>query len=214
MARKTTCLERDRPMPTVEELEVAHVEFERLEPRALFYKAATELVDSAWKGHSSLSLAEATAVLLKTWNESFYRFRPFTEEHYLKLEALLESYHESLARYRQRDIEGLMDEDESPAKELFAAFENVLFPVGAAKCLHLLAPRFFPLWDRAIAAGYGLALDKKGDNAGRYWTFMQFARRQIQRLGESYSGNNPLKSLDEYNYCAYTKGLKLASSSR
>ena len=132
----------------------------------------------------------------------------------MKLEALLESYHESLARYRQRDIEGLMDEDESPAKELFAAFENVLFPVGAAKCLHLLAPRFFPLWDRAIAAGYGLALDKKGDNAGRYWTFMQFARRQIQRLGESYSGNNPLKSLDEYNYCAYTKGLKLASSSR
>jgi len=213
MARKSTCLERDSPMPTVEELDVAHVEFDRLEPRALFYKAATELVDSAWREHSSLTLAEAIAVLLKTWNESFYRFHPFTEEHYLDLEALLESRQESLARYRQRDIEGLMDEDEIPAKELFAAFEEVLFPVGAAKCLHMLAPRFFPLWDRAIAAGYGLALDKKGNNAGRYWIFMQFTRRQIQRLGKGYSGTNPLKRLDEYNYCVYTKELKPVRSS-
>ena len=109
---------------------------------------------------------------------------------------------------------GLRDGDEISVRDLFSAFEDVLFPVGAAKCLHLLAPRFFPLWDRAIAVGYGLALDKKGSNAERYWIFMQFARRQIQHLGGGYSGSNPLKSLDEYNYCIYTKRLKLIDHSR
>lgn len=53
-------------MPTAEELRAARAEFKRVEPRALFYRAATELVDLAWKGQSSLSLAEATAVLLQT----------------------------------------------------------------------------------------------------------------------------------------------------
>lgn len=47
--------------------------------------------------------------------------------------------------------------DEATVKGVFKSFEKVLGPVGATKCLHLLAPRFFPLWDRAIAEAYGLA---------------------------------------------------------
>lgn len=118
-----------------------------------------------------------------------------------------------MAGYRQREIESQTDQDEGPVKELFAAFEEVLYPVGAAKCLHLLAPGFFPLWDGAIAKGYGLSLGRRGENAGRYWRFMQVAREQTRRLGGSFMGDNPLKSLDEYNYCVYTKHLQLPSPS-
>jgi hypothetical protein len=213
MTRTTIGLEGKAHMPTAEELRAARAEFERIEPRALFYRAAIELVESAWRGQSSLSLAEATAVLLKTWNQAFYRYHPFNEQHFSNLEALFKSCREPLAGYRQRDITSLTDLDAVSVKELFTAFEDLLYPVGAAKCLHLLAPRFFPLWDRAIATAYGLSLGRMGENAGRYWLFMQVAREQIRQLGKSYTGVNPLKSLDEYNYCVYTKHLQLRSQS-
>jgi len=41
----------------------------------LFYRAATELVSLALEGKTSLSVAEALAVLLQTWNKIFYQYR-------------------------------------------------------------------------------------------------------------------------------------------
>lgn len=91
---------------------------------------------------------------------------------------------------------------------MFKEFEAVLGPVGTAKCLHILAPAFFPLWDRAIARSYGLALgvSSTGKNARRYFDFMGCAKKQIESLGgEKAIGRNPLKAIDEYNYCKFTK---------
>lgn len=55
-------------IPTIHDLDQSHKDFEILEPRDLFYRAATELVDLAISGKTKLSLAEAIAVLLQTWN--------------------------------------------------------------------------------------------------------------------------------------------------
>ena len=80
-------------------------------------------------------------------------------------------------------------------------------PVGTAKALHLLAPGLFPLWDRDIAKAYGLALGEAGSNGKRYWRFMLIAKQQCLELSrQEPSCKNPLKSIDEYNYCKYTKG--------
>jgi hypothetical protein len=66
---------------------------------------------------------------------------------------------------------------------------------------------FFPLWDRAIAEAYGLALRQRGRNAERYCCFMRITKEQCKELGgEQTIGRNPLKAIDEYNYCKYTKG--------
>ena len=51
--------------------------FELNEPRDLFYRADTELVDHALGRSSSLTVCEALAVLLQTWNKAFYRFTNF-----------------------------------------------------------------------------------------------------------------------------------------
>lgn len=84
--------------------------------------------------------------------------------------------------------------------------ERVLGPGGAAKCLHLLAPRFFPLWDRAIAEAYGCALKARGQNLNNYRRFLETTRDQVLQLRqESGQNGNILKLLDEYNYCRYTK---------
>jgi hypothetical protein len=74
---------------------------------------------------------------------------------------------------------------------------------GAAKCLHLLAPRFSPLWDAAIAKAYKQG---KGDGADQYCRFMEKTKDQVKILGgEKEIKRNPLKALDEYNFMTYTR---------
>jgi hypothetical protein len=74
---------------TEEDLSRAHEAFEENESRDLFYRAAIELVDLSFRGSTSLSLAEAFSVPLKTWNSAFYRFKRFDAAHYSEIEDLL-----------------------------------------------------------------------------------------------------------------------------
>ncbi len=192
--------------PTLKQVRVARKIFESNEPRDLFYHAATALVDLSIHQRISLSVSEAIAVLLQTWNAMYYRFRDFDSRHFSEIEAVLDIHRPTLIRVRNRSIETLKDSDRDSIQRLFRGFEVVLGPVGAAKCLHLMAPRFFPLWDRTIAAAYGFHLRPIGQNAGGYWGFMQTARKQVEGLGgERRIARNPLKALDEYNYCRHTK---------
>lgn len=188
------------------EVQAARETFALKEPRDLFYRAATELISSALDGKSSLTTAECLAVLLQTWNKAYYQYRPFDHAHFKEIDALLESHGGSLHAFRRRSIKGFSDTDEKPVTAIFDAFDRVLGPVGAAKCLHLLAPRFYPLWDRAIADGYQCALKTRGMNATAYLRFMRIARDQAEYLcKQTVAMNDPLKAIDEYNYCKYTK---------
>jgi len=192
--------------PTMQEIVTAHQAFEANEPRDLFYRVATELVDLSLNRATSLSVAEALAVLLQTWNQAFYRYKRFDDQHFLEIDGLLADHQQALAGFRHQPIESFCDGDEPLVGRVFGDFERVLGPVGAAKCLHLLAPRFFPLWDRAIAKAYGVALVKKGNNASRYCRFIRITKEQSHALGgEQTIGRNPLKAIDEFNYSKYTK---------
>ena len=192
---------------TLAEVQEARRLFEENEPRDLFYRAATELVDLALKRSTSLTVSEALAVLLQTWNREYYRFRKFDAQHFSEVANLLAKHQEALLRFRPARIETLSQHEETNVPDLFQAFETVLGPVGAAKALHLLAPRVFPLWDRAIAKAYKLALAVAGSNGDRYSRFMRIAREQCLELaGHGKLEVNPLKAVDEYNYCKYTKG--------
>jgi hypothetical protein len=194
-------------VPTIQEIEKAREVFESNEPRDLFYRAATALVELTMRDATSLNVTEALAVLLQTWNKAFYRYKKFDHQHFSDIEHVVNHHQQALADFRQRSIESFCDTDEATVRGVFESFEKVLGPVGATKCLHLLAPRFFPLWDRAIARAYGLALRQRGKNAERYCHFMRITKEQVYELGgEQAIGRNPLKAIDEYNYCKYTKG--------
>jgi len=195
--------------PTAEEVLHAHEIFLENESRDVFYRAALELVDLSKGKKISLTLEEVISVLLQTWNMMFYRFQKehFNEEHFKKLADLLNTHDDFLNLLKDRSIEDLQNLDENNIKDLFHDFECTLGPVGAAKCLHLLTPKFFPLWDRRIAKhGYGLYIKKIGQNKEIYYEFMQRQMEECNRLkSEKSLGMNPLKALDEYNYCKYTK---------
>jgi hypothetical protein len=172
------------------------------EPRNLFYLVATELIDlSRKKITKKVSVAQALAVLLQTWNVSFYRFRGgFHEEDLTKIESLLNDQLASIEKHRERSIASLESGEQDALRALFGRFENVLGGVGAAKCLHLVAPGFFPLWDRAIAKAYKVKCDGDG-----YIHFMRIAKEQCQNLtAQGAPWPDLLKAVDEYNYCTFT----------
>ena len=164
---------------TKRELKKAQRAYKEQEPRDVVYRAATALIDLAIRKEVKLSTGEALAILLQSWNKAYYRFRSFDNQHFTDLERILEKYQSELARFRQRSIESYCDVDVKAIKKVFGSFEMVLGPVGAAKCLHLLAPTFFPLWDRAIANAYRLALWRRGWNAERYCDFMTITKQQV-----------------------------------
>jgi hypothetical protein len=203
MARKRI----EAPPPTAEQLEMAQKLFEDYEPRDLFYRAATELVDLALARKTSLTVAEALAVLLQTWNAQYYRFRqPFNAAHFHAIEVLVDSYHAALRGYRARHILTLEPGEMEELAELFGNFEKTLGPVGAAKALHLLAPEFFPLWDRKIAECHGIYLGSAGENGPEYARFMTIVLSQIMNLVSGFDIRGILKRIDEFNYCRFTKG--------
>lgn len=184
----------------------AHDIFEANEPRDLFYRAATELVRLALQEKTTLTVGETLAVLLQTWNKAYYQYHRFDSTHFDDIETLLLTHRTALDGYRNKSIDDVGDCEKEAVVKLFQAFETKLGPVGAAKALHLLAPKLFPLWDRAIAQAYGLGLGRAGSNGERYWLFLLISQQQYLDLRrEDHSGEVELKSIDEYNYCKYTK---------
>ncbi len=193
------------PEPTLKDLEWARRTFEEEEPRGLFYKAASDLVERAIRGESTLSLSEAVAVLLQTWNAQYYRFRGgFTAERYDEIDALFQKHLGDLLALRPLTIETAADDELDEAMRIFGEFEVSLGATGASKCLHLLAPRLFPLWENAIQKAYGFYLTYSADVARDYRGFMEIARRHVLAFGgETGLGRNPVKAWDEWNYCKY-----------
>ncbi|HTQ39072.1 MAG TPA: hypothetical protein VMJ32_08585 [Pirellulales bacterium] len=204
-------------MPTITQLRKARKEFNRIEPRDFFYWSVTKLVTAVLEDKTGKKkvdeLVRALMMLLMTWNKNYYRFhgpkgKQTLEEHFIELEIVISKHLVQLLVYRNCIIEDVSELPSLKIQELFQDFEKVLGRVGAAKCLHLIAPRFFPLWDAAILKGYGM---EKGQyrnrlDCERYVAFMAISQAQIVRLGNISSfADNPLKSLDEYNYCCFTK---------
>lgn len=191
---------------TPNQIRLAHQTFLEKEPRDLFYKAATHLVAEALDNVGTLTLAEAVSVLLQTWNRVFYQRRPFREQHLTGIENLFDEQRNQVQQYRPRDILSLSEDEEEPIASLFESFESVLYPVGAAKTLHLLAPKFFPIWDRKIASEYGLPLSRRGTNGLKYFTFAKCQKEQAEFLdGNLPEGLTATKAIDEYNYCHFSR---------
>jgi len=193
---------------SITDVQNAHNAYLANEPRDLFYKAATELVSLALAGTTTLSISEAIAVLLQTWNREYYQYHKFNTQHFIDIDNLLSSQLAILTTVRNNNIQNLDPSDNNTANtvmQTFSAFELVLGPVGAAKSLHLLAPSYFPLWDRAIAKAYVGNLTNAGTNGSRYWQMMCYAFQQTQALIAAGFTGNPLKAIDEFNYCHFSK---------
>jgi hypothetical protein len=201
----------DPPMPTANQLNRARKLYEQREPRDLFYRVARDLLERTLAGQSDFTLTEAVAVVLLTWNRRFYILKDtpdFDARHIQDINDLLDRHGEALVSYRARSIESLREDEQATIESMFDDFDRILGPVGAAKTLHVLAPRFFALWDRSVAQGASLYLKKRVRNATLYWRWMLLTQSDCQHVGgEAVWGPGLLKRIDEFNYCRYTIGV-------
>ena len=78
-------------------------------------------------------------------------------------------------------------------------------PVSAAKALHLLAPKFFPLWDDKIARAYRCNYDT--NPAEKYVSFCKITKIIAEKVKDYdiQTDRTLIKLVDEYNFSKYTK---------
>ncbi len=152
------------------------------EKRDAMYKVATYLVSQFWG--RTRDITDGLGVLLLTWNQAFYRYGSFD---FGSLENCLNENMTALSQFRERDIFSLDDKDEKAIRTLFDSLLKALqdpnghnSPVAVSKTLHLLAPKFFPLWDNRIAKAYGCLWHYSNEAWVKYLDFM----RKTQQLAE------------------------------
>lgn len=189
-------------IPSPADLQVAHELFLANELRAVDFDVAARLLTQALTETHSLSPTVPTAMLIQSWNFAYYQDgRQFDHQHFAALDAALHGQRAILLRFRDRAIENLSSVDRPSVEIVFTALQKVVGRVGAAKVLHLWAPRVFPLWDNPIASAYGFDLSAP---AAHYWEFTLMTKVQAASVAPPV-GVPPLKALDEYNYCRFSK---------
>ncbi|WP_292387869.1 hypothetical protein [Methanosarcina sp. UBA5] len=187
--------------------------FEESEGRDSMYKVASFLVEYHWGKYADM--ADALGVLLLTWNAAFYRYGSSSLD-FEELEKCINKNFVIIDSFRDRDISELSENDEQSIRKLFNDFNEALMinsgkkkgtksPVSVAKALHLLAPKFFPLWDYNIAKAYRQNYSVKPEE--KYIEFCKITKYMVESM-KDYKINKSksmIKKIDEYNYARYTK---------
>lgn len=197
--------QRQLEIPTAEDIAWAKETFGKSEPRAVFYRLSSWLMERALEGRPEFTESEALSVLLLTWNARFYvqRRRRFDEEDFRQLDELLRRHRQVLDDYRSRSILSFEEQDREVVKLLFEDFFAVVGATGVAKTLHVRAPSFFPIWDSLIAPkAYGMYRR----DAEAYVRLIEVTKLQIESAGPTVFSENPVKQIDEWNYCRFSIG--------
>jgi hypothetical protein len=206
-----------RPLPgSIAELTKLRAQFGAGEPRDLYYRVAGPLLSSALADENARpTVAEALALLLLSWNSSYYRFRPPDPDHLDRIAALVRRNRAMIDAFRGRRLVSLVVDDRDAIARLFDDFERELGIVGAAKALHLLAPDFFPIWDRRIATAYGVDLGAPGIGLA-YAAFAGVFADECRGLASlGVAPEDLVKAVDEVNYVTITmRALKAARGRR
>ena len=199
--------------PSIDEIIAGIRAFQEKEQRDAMYKIATFIVRHFWGKPSEM--ADGLGVLLLTWNQAFYRYGRFDFD---LLEQCISSNLHILQDYRRRDIADYTVSDDLEIKKLFEEFLEALrirkdgeprarSPVSTSKALHLLAPRFFPIWDMEISKAYGCSYSS--NPASKYILFLSKQKKIISAIDvdrlQGFGDKTPLKLLDELNYAKFTK---------
>lgn len=200
-------------IPTRKEFLKGIDEFKKYEARDPMYKVASFWISHFWG--KPKEVAEGLGVLLLTWNQAFYRYGRFD---FSKLEKFLRQYKKEVNKFRKLSIESFNKKNEKEIIILFNSLMNVLeintgklkgrkSPVATVKALHLLAPKFFPLWDVKIAQAYKCKWKNSTEAALKYLEFCNINKEMVDTLEKCVvKKESILKLIDEYNYAKFTKG--------
>jgi hypothetical protein len=180
--------------PTVAKVRAARRRYDDESGWDLSYRGVREGIERALKGQSAFTLGEEIIRFLLDWNRRYYNIRGLRKEHIKALDASIEQHRNALMDFRERQIESLNPQDEEEITVLFSEFKAALGQTGAAKALHVLAPKFFPPWDTKIRDRYGV-----GAEANDYLDFLRIRQGQCAALAGG-GFDDPIKALDEWDW--------------
>jgi len=187
--------------------------------RGEIYYRVLSLIDSGF-------VVEGHLLLLSTWN--FARFQYVIPSFDLSAYgALLQDLSGRLQPLLQADFASVhFDQHREAISDSFdrlAAIRGIEC-TGAAKVLHLLHPRVFIMWDRAISGWhtpkkdyYRLHVDRSGfwtppnypfaRSGIGYYDFLVYCQNRFNGLVSPSPRKTLAKCIDEFNYCTITKRL-------
>jgi hypothetical protein len=129
---------------TPEGLRKAHEEYARTVPNN--YVDVTTSVTEAFATLDIGRVAEAVAQWLRNINIPFHSAFNKDKASCEVIEPLIKTGLETILQFRSRSVANLTSRDKEEVNRIFQLFRDVLgSPIGTAKALHVLAPRFFPL---------------------------------------------------------------------
>lgn len=144
-------------------------------------------------------------ILEYSWNEMFYRDGLFDQ---VRLAECLEKHAVIVSGFHNRDISSFQVNDQEDIARLFIDFLDALgqqnsrlrSPVAVGKCLHLLSPQFFPLWDGPIAKSTGYHWGtpvQPGTATKSYVDFMKYTQELVDHIARDFAGKRsvPLESV-------------------
>lgn len=188
----------------------------------------TELLTSIMNGQRKNSVGFAISPYMFTWNfqrfkEYFRRKRGFPLSEYFEgLSKLVGEKKEELHELRKKQL--VVDKiNDNAVTTIFIGINNTLKqlginqnePVGTAKLLHILAPRFFPLIDNPIATAVGLKNRRESLTSSDYYHWMIYlqnwlkSRYKIVKDIEKDLNLSILKLVDEGFYVMSSINLSL-----
>lgn len=195
--------------PTYQEIMENCKIFVANEGRQRYYTWASKVVDEAWGQDQTGDIdiggvVSGIMILEYSWNEMFYRDGLFD---FSRLEECVEKHVFPLSQFRKRALSSYESSDQEVIVHLFADFLDALgnqnshlrSPVAVGKCLHLLSPQFFPLWDGSIAKGtgyyWGTPVNPRAA-AKSYIDFMTFTQELVDHIVRDFAEKHgvPLES--------------------
>jgi hypothetical protein len=162
------------------------------------YRVLLPVIEGAWEQPGQV--ADAIVVLLQIWNKAFYNRYGCPKAQ--AVEKALRKNWATIDRFARRSILDYNPEvDSQEISHLFCAMLEPLkgrdrkrrarrTPVGVAKALHFLAPRFFPMWDTRIARESGCAWSPARSAASCYLRFIAQIRGICESLVDGYAAAN------------------------
>ena len=200
--------------------------FIELEPRDSAYVSALNSITSGKL--QAKGIAEAVQSLLLSWNEVYYRDRPWLIERIVPdMQEFVRINEHEIDILKRTKLGAIADSNAQIVTKLFTGLAaiNSFGKTGATKALNLLVPEVFVMWDTRIREAYHdfyHVHNKEEHRNGDASCYASFMRTHNEIAGELLPAEEDLKHqhpvftklgvrrsiakmLDEANYARFTK---------
>lgn len=157
-------------------------EFYKVAKRDVAYRVGQKIIGESWNDSSPFTITEGVLTFILIWNMEAYGRGKYPK--YENIESFIQENKPVLNKLRKRVLLSFNEDDEAIVRDLYeklleaGRYGKKKTKVGTAKALHILAPKFFPIWDSKIIKAFKVGKD--------YIKFMKKIKNIVNHIIEGY----------------------------